>query len=63
MATQFGHDQLEDVTRTIVDVSLGTRYGALVNAFKPGYVYWECGKCVHLHITCVPDVDVCAHVS
>ena len=42
MAAQLAHDDLRDVMHTVVDISLGSRYGSLVNAFKPGYFFWEC---------------------
>ena len=43
MAAQLAHDDLRDVMHTVVDISLGSRYGYLVNAFKPGYFFW-CGS-------------------
>ena len=43
MAAQLAHDDLRDVMHTVVDISLGSHYGSLVNAFKPGYFFW-CGS-------------------
>jgi hypothetical protein len=41
-ATQLAHDDLREVRQVIIDISLGSRYGSLVNAFKPGLFWWEC---------------------
>ena len=43
MATQLATDDLHAVMHTIMDISLGSQYGSLVNAFKPGYFFW-CGS-------------------
>ena len=40
MTTQLAHDNQRDVRHTVVDISLGSRYGSLVNAFKPDYFFW-----------------------
>lgn len=40
-ATQLAHDDLREVQQVIIDISLGSRYGSLVNAFKPGLFWWE----------------------
>lgn len=50
-ATQLAHDDLREVQQVIIDISLGSRYGTLVNAFKPGMFWWECvgESCSDLH--------------
>jgi hypothetical protein len=34
------HTSIQQVRQVIIDISLGSRYGSLVNAFKPGFFYW-----------------------
>ena len=41
VATQLATDNLQEVKLAIMDISLGSRYGALVKAFKPGFFWWE----------------------
>jgi hypothetical protein len=41
VATQLATDNLQEVKHSIMDTSLGSRYGALVKAFKPGFFWWE----------------------
>jgi hypothetical protein len=34
---ELAHDNLREVKYVIVDITLGSRYGTLVNAYKPGF--------------------------
>ena len=43
MAAQLATDDSDAVMHTIMDISLGSQYGSLINAFKPGYFFW-CGS-------------------
>jgi hypothetical protein len=40
--SQLSQDNLKEVQHTLIDIALGTRYGALISGFKPGYFFWEC---------------------
>ena len=40
--SQLSQDNLQEVQETLIDIALGTRYGALISGFKPGYLFWEC---------------------
>ena len=41
-ATQLAHDKVNEIKDTMIDISLGTLYGSLVNAYRPGHFRWEC---------------------
>ena len=40
--TELGHDSLSDVQTCIVDLKLGSRFGSLINAYRPGLFVFEC---------------------
>ena len=52
--TQLGLNDLAEVKSSIIDTSLGLRYGSLIIAFKPGYFYWE--MCDMLRKLCLVGV-------
>jgi hypothetical protein len=33
---------VNEIKDTLIDISLGTVYGSLVNAYRPGNFRWEC---------------------
>ena len=41
VATQLAHDDVQEIKDALIDISLGTTYGPLVNAYRPGHFRWE----------------------
>eukprot|EP01046_Picozoa_sp_COSAG06_P029965 COSAG06_NODE_2819_length_6234_cov_2.814996_1_plen_1898_part_00 len=41
VATQLAHDNVKEIKAALIDISLGTTYGPLVNAYRPGHFRWE----------------------
>jgi hypothetical protein len=48
---QLGHDNVDEIKNSIIDITLGNRYGSLISAFKPG-VYVFVPRPVNLIVVC-----------
>ena len=57
VAAQLGHDRVVEVKDALIDISLGTLYGPVINAYRPGHFRWESFdmlRCAQKHTTLGP---------